>query len=388
MKVRSNARVGAVVLAAGSSSRMGQVKQLLPLADSTVLEQTLGNLHTAGVDEIILVLGSSAETIRQRFAGPSMGRLRILVNPDYHQGMATSLRAGLSALDGNMAAALIVLADQPFIQAKTFDQIIDQYRHSEAKIVVPTYKGFRGNPVLLDHSVFEEIMALEGDIGCRAIFGNHLNGIVKAEVTDIGILLDIDSKDDYERLRGFGRSEQEGGLLVESTREPREMPDSGEQVPASVAELIIVGWSPVAAGLARLGDFLNFSVIIVDPLIRSSDVPTKVRLLNTLDLSLLSSSTDKYIVIASRGKFDEEAIEQSLRIENAYVGLVANRKRSLELLRRLEIKGESAEKLASVRVSAGLEIGARTPEEIALSVVAEIVSERARTREQKPNFQR
>jgi xanthine dehydrogenase accessory factor len=141
--------------------------------------------------------------------------------------------------------------------------------------------------------------------------------------------------------------------------------------------LIIVGWNPVAAGLARLGDFLDFSVVVVDPLVKSFDMPTKARLLNTLNLSLLSSSTDKYIVVASRGKFDEEAIEQSLRIENAYVGLIANRKRGLEILRRLEGKGEPAEKLTRVRVSAGLEIGARTSEEIALSVMAEIVSQRA-----------
>jgi molybdenum cofactor cytidylyltransferase len=377
MKEKSDSRVGAVVLAAGASSRMGEVKQLLPLADSTVLEQTLGNLRAAGVDEIVLVLGSSAERIRQRIAGLSIERLRILVNPDYRQGMATSLRAGLSALDGNVAAALIVLADQPFIQANTFDQIIERYRHYDAQIVVPTYKGFRGNPVLLDRSVFEEIMALQGDIGCRAIFGNHLNGIVKVEVSDIGILLDIDNKDDYERLRDFGQPGQEEGLLVEATREARAMPDTGEQVPSAMAELIIVGWNPVAAGLARLGDFLDFSVVVVDPLVKSFDMPTKARLLNTLNLSLLSSSTDKYIVVASRGKFDEEAIEQSLRIENAYVGLIANRKRGLEILRRLEGKGEPAEKLTRVRVSAGLEIGARTSEEIALSVMAEIVSQRA-----------
>jgi molybdenum cofactor cytidylyltransferase len=233
MKAKNNSRVGAVVLAAGSSSRMGELKQLLPLGDSTVLEQTLGNLRAAGVDEIVLVLGSSAEMIRQRIAGLPTERLRILVNPDYGQGMATSLRAGLSALDGSIAAALIVLADQPFIQATTFDQIVDQYRHTDAQIVIPTYKGFRGNPVLLDRSVFKEIMALQGDIGCRAIFGNHLDGLVKAEVDDIGILLDIDNKDDYARLLGFGKPGQEKGLLVEATREAREMPASGEQDPSS-----------------------------------------------------------------------------------------------------------------------------------------------------------
>jgi molybdenum cofactor cytidylyltransferase len=202
-KIRSNPRVGAVVLAAGSSSRMREAKQLLPLAGGTVLGRTLENLLSAKVDEIVLVLGSSAETIRQQIADHAVKNLRILVNPDYGHGMATSLRVGLAALDKNIDGALIVLADQPFIRAETIDRIIDQYRNSDAKIVIPTFQGVRGNPVLLDRSVFHEVMALQGDIGCRAIFGNHLDGIVKAVVDDIGILLDIDSKEDYERLRDF-----------------------------------------------------------------------------------------------------------------------------------------------------------------------------------------
>jgi molybdenum cofactor cytidylyltransferase len=204
-KMRSNSRVGAVVLAAGSSSRMGEVKQLLPLADSTVLGRTLGNLLDAKVDEIVLVLGSSAETIRQRLAESPMKNLKIRVNPEYGQGMATSLRVGLGALDENMDAALIVLADQPFVRAATVDRIVTHYRRSDAQVVIPMFQGFRGNPVLLDRSVFLEVMALRGDVGCRAIFGNHLDRIIKAEVDDIGILFDIDNKDDYERLREFRR---------------------------------------------------------------------------------------------------------------------------------------------------------------------------------------
>ena len=150
------------------------------------------------------MLGSSAETIRERISKSTWKNLRILINPDYGQGMSTSLRAGLAALDKNIDAALIVLGDQPFIRPETLDRIIDQYRRSNARIVIPVFQGFRGNPVLLDRSVFHEVMSLQGDIGCRAIFGNHLDEIVKAEVDDKGILLDIDNKDDYERLKHFG----------------------------------------------------------------------------------------------------------------------------------------------------------------------------------------
>ena len=131
------------------------------------------------------------------------------MNEAYGQGMASSLREGLAALDRGIDAALIVLADQPFIRPETFRRIVDQYLCSDAQIVIPTYRGFRGNPVLVDRSVFHEIMSLRGDIGCRAIFGSHLEGIAKVEVEDVGILLDIDDRADFERLRRFGQSKEE-----------------------------------------------------------------------------------------------------------------------------------------------------------------------------------
>ena len=192
--------VSAVILAAGTSSRMGQAKQLLPLGSSTVLAQTLEHARAAAVDEVILVLGSSAEPIRHQLSQTLLAGVKVVVNQSYQQGMASSLRAGLSALDPQSAAALIVLGDQPFTPPQTLDQIIQAYRDSGAPIVIPTWQGTRGNPVLLDRSVFPEALALEGDVGCRAIFEKHLEEIVNVEVEDGGVLLDIDDRADYERL--------------------------------------------------------------------------------------------------------------------------------------------------------------------------------------------
>jgi molybdenum cofactor cytidylyltransferase len=199
---RGTARVGAIILAGGSSARMGRAKQLLPLGDSTVLEQTIANVRGAEVNEIVLVLGASAETIRRQLPLSLLEGLNIVVNRDYREGMSSSLRAGISALDQRSEAALIILGDQPFIRSQTMDQVIRAYRREQAQIVIPSFHGTRGNPVLLDRSVFPEVMALEGDIGSRAIFGNHLEGIAKVDVEDEGILLDIDDSDDYDRLRG------------------------------------------------------------------------------------------------------------------------------------------------------------------------------------------
>jgi molybdenum cofactor cytidylyltransferase len=378
MRRKGNSRVGAIILAAGKSMRMGEPKQLLRLGKRTVLEQTLENVRGSGVDEIVLVLGALSDTIQQQLPAAAFDEVRVVVNQNYGQGMASSLREGLSALSPNVDASLIVLADQPFTRPETLRRIVDQYIHSDAQIVIPSYRGFRGNPVMLDRSVFAEVMALEGDIGCRAVFGSHLQGIVKVEVEDIGVLLDIDSKDDYERLQRIGQSRQEDAELIEAaTREAREIPGLKEPDAAMCTdELIVVGWEPVAAALVKLGQMFNFGVIVIDPLVESSALPERVRLMNILDFSLVPGTAERYVVVASRGKFDEEAVEQALHARSAYIGLVASGKRGREIRRSLEQKGESAQRLATVQVPAGLDIGAETPEEIALSIFAEIILRR------------
>ena len=201
MRSKGDSRVGAVILAAGKSARMGEAKLLLRLGESTVLGQTLAHVRAASVDEVVIVLGASAEAIRKQLAAEVLRETRVVVNPEYETGMASSLRVGLAALGSDVDAAVIVLGDQPFVRPATIDRIIEEYRRTGAEIVIPMYEGARGNPVLLDRSLFREAMALEGDVGCRAIFTKHAEGVVYLEVDDSGVLLDIDSRGDYERLR-------------------------------------------------------------------------------------------------------------------------------------------------------------------------------------------
>lgn len=195
-------RVSAVVLAAGQSARMGEPKQLLRLGDETILQRTLENVRGAAVDEVVLVLGFAADQIRCQIPAQLVDRLKIILNEDFATGMASSLRAGLSAVSARADGALIVLADQPFVLPDTVNQIIDRYRSSNAKIVIPCYKGKCGNPVLLDRAIFAEAMSLTGDTGCRAIFANHHEGIVEVDVEDEGVVLDIDNQAEYKRLCG------------------------------------------------------------------------------------------------------------------------------------------------------------------------------------------
>ena len=364
-------RIGAVILAAGTSSRMGEAKQLLRLGATTLLDQVTENVRSSRVDEIVLVLGHEAETIKQTIATK---KLKIVVNEFYREGMGTSLRAGLSALPSEVDAALIVLADQPFVRSTTFDQIIDHYQQNNAQIVIPTYRGFRGNPVLLDRSVFAEVTGLTGDIGCRAIFGNHLEGIAKVPVGDVGILLDLDSKDDVARLEDFRHGTTGDGSAMEAA-DLRGREITGDGRISTGSELTIVGRDPVAIAVAKIGKLLRFGVTVVDPFLKSADLPDADRFLNSLDFSKLPAASTRYVVVASRGQFDEEAVEQALHANSAYIALVANKKRAQEICRSLELKGAPPEKLAKVHAPAGLSIGAETPEEIALSIMAEIVSE-------------
>jgi molybdenum cofactor cytidylyltransferase len=374
----SDSSTSAVVLAAGSSSRMGAPKQLLRLDDRPLLQHVLDNVRASDVANIVLVLGASAEAIQREI---DLGGVRVVVNQNYQQGMGTSLQAGISTLAPEVDSALIILADQPFVRSSTLNRLIAEHRVSKAEIVIPTYRGFRGNPVLLDRSVFPEIMKLGGDIGCRAIFGDHPQGIVKLPVDDIGILLDIDRRGDLEALRNLDdRAGREQALLERTEIKDRQVSSGTTARP----ELVIVGRDALAVALAKLARVLRFTVTVVDPLLEAGELPDADRVLRELDFSKLGANPDRHVVVASRGTCDEEAIEEALQSGSAYVALVANRKRGEEVLRGLQLKGIPPQKLSDVRVPAGLPIGAEQPEEIALSILAEIVSLRKKEPKGKP----
>ncbi len=350
-----------MILAAGQSRRMGKPKQLLRVAGKTLLEHTIASARASGASEIVLVLGARADEIRSQ---TGLERVTVVVNPEYEQGMGTSIGAGLKALSKGVDAALIVLADQPFVQAATLNQLIAHYEKARPQIVIPVFKGFRGNPVLLDRSVFDEVMGLPGDVGCRAIFGDHTQGIHKVAVDDVGVLLDADTTDDVAELENY----MAGRNAILPDMELREGSVNG-----GVGELLLVGSGAMPSALAKLAHMLRFRVTLVDPLLRLDQFTEADCIVHVLDFSLIDSP-DLYVVVASRGRCDEEAIEQALESKAKYVAMVANRRRSKEVLRSLEEQGVQG--LNTVRAPAGIEIGAETPEEIALSVMSEIVAVR------------
>ena len=189
--------ISAIVLAAGESKRMGRPKQLLEWQGKPLLQHSLESLINSAVDEIILVLGHEADRIRATL--PALP-IKIVINPDYQQGMASSLRRGLLATDRSSEAFLVLLADQPGIGPEIVNTIIRTFRQADPQrgIVRPVYRGRRGHPVLIGAQYREEVLRLQGDLGARRILMNHPGDVLEIDVEDNAILEDIDTPEEYQ----------------------------------------------------------------------------------------------------------------------------------------------------------------------------------------------
>jgi len=188
--------IWAVVLAAGESKRMGEAKLLLPFGEKTIIETVIDNVIQSKVEKILVVLGSDRETIEQKIKNYS---LKIAFNPDFRSGMLSSVHAGFRALPENAQAALVVLGDQPSISTSVIDELIDAYRRTRKRIVLPVYKSERGHPVLIDMKYRNEVENLSPDIGLRGTVYNHPEDILEVEVKSQSVLRDIDYIEDYKK---------------------------------------------------------------------------------------------------------------------------------------------------------------------------------------------
>ncbi len=189
--------VWAILLAAGLSTRMADPKPLVRVAGRPLLAHALDALRQSNVDGIVIVLGAAADRVHTEI--PFEGE-RVVVNPDFAEGMSTSIRSGLRATDPRSEAFLIVLGDQPLVRASTLDALLARRVATGARILVPVYRGVRGNPVLLDRSLRTEIESISGDIGCRGIVAAHASEVLEVPLDDPGILIDVDTPEDVRRI--------------------------------------------------------------------------------------------------------------------------------------------------------------------------------------------
>jgi molybdenum cofactor cytidylyltransferase len=192
--------VTGIVLAAGTSSRLGRPKQLLEFEGQPLLQHAIDAMEKAGLVDIVVVLGHEAEKIRAAVQiGPET---RTVVNPDYAQGQATSLRVGLSSADRRSGAAVVILGDQPAVNGIHVRTVVETYLGGGAKVVQATFGGKPNHPTLFDRELWPELEAIEGDQGAREVLKKHPEWVVRVEMGG-EVPSDLDTWEDYERLTGL-----------------------------------------------------------------------------------------------------------------------------------------------------------------------------------------
>jgi molybdenum cofactor cytidylyltransferase len=196
--------VTAIVLAAGASTRMGSVKQLLPYRGTTMLGAVLDSLLATCVGHIIVVLGYHAEKVREAIGERAV---EVVVNPDPSRGMLSSVQCGISAaVDTDLY--LIALGDQPRLQAATVDTLISAAGRSPQSIFLPTFAGKRGHPLLMRAAHRDAILRLPLSVGLNAFVAEHGGEVEEVPVDAPAILEDIDTPDDFARLAGVSANER------------------------------------------------------------------------------------------------------------------------------------------------------------------------------------
>ena len=484
-------RVTAIVLAAGTSSRMGRPKAIVSVGGRPMLDRTLSNVRDARIEPVVVVLGSHAREVRNAV---DLSDASVVENPRFAEGLSSSLRAGLKAVPSDSRFVMVVLGDEPFVDPTTLERLVRRAEEGDGAIFIPTYKGVRGNPVVFDARLASEAERIEGDVGCRGMFPHHLREIREVPVDDPGVLVDIDTEPELrtveaaigsatpfrevldrlsaprwslhaspsehpvvKRLRqspdipalaqelrsrrvpfalatvvravrptsgrpGYQAIIREDGshvgwvggactedLLVSEARAalsagvPRLLRVSPDASAATSEEgvvervmmcqsggsveifidpnlpkptLLIVGDSPVATSLATLGPLLGYRVVLAAPGADPTELPDVDQFVSDLDELPAHLGPSTYAIVASMGKYDETALGRIARAPGAFVGLVASRKRARSVFAAVREEGVTAAQLEAVHNPVGIDIAASTPEEIALSIMAELTQAR------------
>ena len=194
-------KVAAIVLAAGQSRRMGRQNKLLAKIDGiAMIARTVDAVLASAVESVTVVLGHEADRVRESL---SSRNVTFVGNPDYAEGLSTSLKRGLASLPSSTDAALICLGDMPRIAAAEIEHLIASYAPNQGHaICVPTHNGKRGNPVLVGRRFFAEVQDIAGDVGARSLIGSYPDLVIEVEMENDAILLDIDTPEALAKFTG------------------------------------------------------------------------------------------------------------------------------------------------------------------------------------------
>jgi molybdenum cofactor cytidylyltransferase len=195
--------ISGLILGAGASQRLGPPKQLLPFRGTTMLGWVVDQAQrAAGLDEIVVVLGRAADQVRERV---DFGAARVVENPVFTDGCASSYRAGLAALNPVSEAIVIILGDQPGIAPEIIDRLASEWRRNEPPIALCSYQGRKGHPMIFARSMFDQLQGLHGDKAAWKLVDAN-----SASVQEVHFNLpfpdDINTPADVERLTVTGNS--------------------------------------------------------------------------------------------------------------------------------------------------------------------------------------
>lgn len=193
--------VSAVLLAAGESRRMGEVNKLELLVDNVpLLRRTAETLLASKLQEIIVVLGHQAEKAGDILDGLP---LKLVYNDAYQDGQMTSVYQGLLSLSQACDGVMICLSDQPLLKTDDIDVLIESFgKRSHGSIFVPTYKGKRGNPIILDYKHRQQILNGERNLGCKKLIEKNPELVSSFEMSNNNVVVDLDTPEEYAALMG------------------------------------------------------------------------------------------------------------------------------------------------------------------------------------------
>jgi molybdenum cofactor cytidylyltransferase len=189
--------IAAIVLAAGSSQRMGEHNKLhLPIDGVALLRHSLQTLLAANVDELVVVLGHEQDSTRALIDDLP---LQIVYNEAHSAGQMTSVHCGLAALQDNHDGVIVALGDQPALTVADINYLIDAYQQrSGGEVVVPTFNGQRGNPIIISEQCRADIVAGTRNLGCRKFIEKNPELVCKVEMPGPAVLIDLDTPQEYE----------------------------------------------------------------------------------------------------------------------------------------------------------------------------------------------
>ena len=253
-------KIAALVLAAGRSSRMGRLKPLLPLGESTVVEQAVLRLRRGGVEDVRVVLGFGAERI-----SPVLDALGApwIVNPDYDAGMLSSALAGIRSFGPEVEAFFLLPVDIPLIKPSTVRALAERRRATGASVVYPCFLGERGHPPLISTAIVKDVDdCREG--GLRAHLGRYEASALDCDVIDQAVVMDCDAPHEYEMLRAYlARRDAPTVRECEAIWEMLRVPDGVRAHSRRVAELAFL----LAVRLHPEGGVLNEPLIVAGGLL-------------------------------------------------------------------------------------------------------------------------